>query len=228
MIEDSIQVVAIAFNEEGTIQKVLERTHEVLRKNCRSFEIIAYDDGSTDSTGAICDRFAAAHDRTRVIHNSSNRGIGYLLKASYLGGTHDWTVIICSDMQFDPFDLELFFPHLRDNDIVISCRKDRQDAFLRKYISSADKLLLKALFGASFKDLHWIKFVNLKYIDKANIMAESPFVETEILLRAKKKGARIKEILVPHYPRVHGVAKGASLKNIMNSVRDLFLLYLKI
>lgn len=228
MIKDSVQVVALAYNEEDTIGEVLKRTHEVLSRNCKRFEVVAFDDGSTDRTAAICDGFARQFPHSKVIHNKENKGIGYLLKETYLRGTFDWTVIICSDMQFDPADLEKFFPYLKDSDIVISAREKRQDRAIRKYISSADKLLLKLLFRASFQDLHWIKFVHKKYLDKANIIAESPFVETEILLRAKKKGARIREITVPHYPRMHGVAKGARLSNIIKSVRDLLLLYVKI
>lgn len=228
MINDSVQVVALAFNEEDTIGEVLKKTFDVLSRNCERFEVVAFDDGSTDRTGAICDEFASQFPHSRVIRNKENRGIGYLLKETYLRSTHDWTVIICSDMQFDPKDLERFFPYLKDADIVISAREKRQDKAIRKYISSADKLLLKLLFRASFQDLHWIKFVHKKYLDKANMMAESPFVETEILLRAKKNGARIKEITVPHYPRIHGVAKGARLSNIIKSIRDLLLLYVKI
>lgn len=228
MIKDSVQVVALAYNEQDTIAEVLKRTHDVLSRNCRRYEVVAFDDGSTDRTGAICDEFAKAHANTRVIHNRENRGIGYLLKESYLGSSHDWTVIICSDMQFDPYDLERFFPHLKEADIVVSAREKRQDKAIRKYISSADKLLLKLLFSASFQDLHWIKFVHRNFLDKGSIIAESPFVETEILLRAKKNGARIKEITVPHYPRMHGVAKGARLSNIVKSVRDLLVLFFKI
>lgn len=228
MIKDSVQVVALAYNEKDTIGEVLKRTHDVLSRNCRKFEVVAFDDGSTDSTGAICDEFAKLHPHTSVIHNKENKGIGYLLKETYMRSSHDWTVIICSDMQFDPADLEKFFPHLKTSDIVVSAREKRQDRAIRKYISSADKFLLKLLFSASFQDLHWIKFVHKRFLDKNGMTAESPFVETEILLRAKKKGARIKEITVPHYPRMHGVAKGARLSNIVKSVRDLVILYFKI
>jgi glycosyltransferase involved in cell wall biosynthesis len=228
MIKDSIQVVALAYNEEDTIGEVLKRTHEVLSRNCERFEVVAFDDGSTDRTSDICDEFASTHPHTKVIRNKENKGIGYLLRETYLRASCEWTVIVCSDMQFDPYDLEKFFQYLKDYDIIISAREKRQDRAIRKYISSIDKLLLKLLFSASFQDLHWIKFVRKNFLDKGSITASSPFVETEILIRAKKKGARIKEFTVPHYPRMHGVAKGARLSNIIKSVRDLIVLFFKI
>lgn len=44
------------------------------QKTSRTFEVVAVDDGSTDSTGAILDSIAAGDVRVRVIHQS-NRGL---------------------------------------------------------------------------------------------------------------------------------------------------------
>lgn len=228
MIDETVQAVVPAYNEEATIRLVLERTHEVLSKNCRNFEILAYDDASTDNTPALMDDFAREYPHVRVVHREKNSGWGGMVKYAYLQCQSEWIVIIDSDMQFDPYDLSKFFQYLRDYDIVISGRMNRQDNFMRKFITFTDKLLLKILFGARFSDLHWVKFIRTSFIDKSTITGESPFVETDILIRAKMKGARIKEITLPHYPRLHGVAKGATIKNIVNSVRDMLSLYFKL
>lgn len=229
MNEGSVQVFVPAFNEEDTIKTVLERTHEVLKRNCRDFEILAFDDGSTDNTPAICDEAASRLDRVRVVHREKNGGgWGSVVKYAYLHATHDWIAIVDSDMQFDPYDLEKFFPYLPDSDIVISGRVNRQDNLLRKMITYCDKLFLRLLFSASFYDLHWIKFVRTSFIDKSTITGESPFVETDILIRAKMKGARIRQFWLPHYPRMHGVATGASLRNIYSSMKDMLGLYMRL
>ncbi|MBI5643475.1 MAG: glycosyltransferase family 2 protein [Deltaproteobacteria bacterium] len=229
MVKESIQAFVPAFNEEGTIRTVLERTHEVLSKNCRSFEVLAYDDGSTDSTPSICDKFAREFKNVRVVHRAKNGGgWGPMVKYAFLQCEYDWITIVDSDMQFDPYDLAKFIPYLKDYDIVISGRENRKDNLARKAVTYMDKLFLKLLFGVSFYDLHWIKFIRTDFIDKSTITGNSPFIETDILVRARKKGARVKEFYLPHYPRTQGQATGASLKNIYTSMKDMLSLYLKL
>lgn len=229
MVNESIQAFVPAFNEEGTIRTVLERTHEVLSRNCLSFEILAYDDGSTDSTPEICDRFAREFPNVRVVHQAKNGGgWGPMVRYAFLQCEHDWITIVDSDMQFDPYDLGKFLPFLKDYDIVISGRERRKDNLGRKAITYMDKLFLKLLFGVSFYDLHWIKFIRTSFIDKSTVTGSSPFIETDVLVRAARRGARVKEFYLPHYPRLHGQATGASLKNIYTSVKDMLSLYFKL
>ena len=228
MINGSVQAFVPAYNEEKTIGTVLERTHEVLSRNCADFEILALDDGSTDSTPAICDETAKRLGRIRVVHRANGGGWGNVVKYAFLNCESDWIAIIDSDMQFDPYDLEKFLPWLNDHDVVISGRINRQDAVVRRFITWTDKSLLKLLFSVSFYDLHWVKFIRTSFIDKSKITGDSPFIETDILIRAKRNGARIKELWLPHHPRVHGSATGASFKSVYRSVREMAALYFRL
>lgn len=228
MINGSVQAFVPAYNEEKTIATVIERTHEVLSKHCRAFEILVLDDGSTDSTGRVSDEMAKKYRSVRVVHRANGGGWGNVVKYAFLNCGHDWIAIIDSDMQFDPYDLEKFMPWLNSHDVVISGRINRQDSGLRKFITWTDKFLLKLLFSVSFYDLHWVKFIRTSFIDKSKITGDSPFIETDILIRAKRRGARVKELWLPHHPRVHGTATGASFKNVYRSVKEMMALYFKL
>ncbi len=81
------------------IMDCLERCVDSLcRQTYRNLEILLVDDGSTDGTGALCDRMAAADDRIRVFHkknggSSSARNLGIReAKGAWLGfvDSDDW------------------------------------------------------------------------------------------------------------------------------------------
>ena len=66
-----ISVIIPVYNCE---KYVGEAVASVLDQPYRNIDIILVDDGSKDSSPALCDRLAAAHDRVRVIHQE-NAGV---------------------------------------------------------------------------------------------------------------------------------------------------------
>ena len=71
MEEDLISVIVPVYNVEEYLPKCLEC---ISNQTYRNLEIILVDDGSTDSSGRLCDEFAARDTRTRVIHQD-NKGL---------------------------------------------------------------------------------------------------------------------------------------------------------
>lgn len=71
-------VLVPVYNAENYIERCLSA---ILSQDCRDFEIIAVDDGSTDQSGKILDRFAETDKRVRVYH-TENRGV--FLARAYL------------------------------------------------------------------------------------------------------------------------------------------------
>lgn len=71
-MEELISVIVPAYNVEEYLPRCLEC---LSRQTYRNLEIILVDDGSTDSTGRICDDYAASDPRARVIHHENNIGL---------------------------------------------------------------------------------------------------------------------------------------------------------
>lgn len=68
----AISVLVPVYNVEKTLDRCLE---SILNQTFQDFEIILVNDGSTDNSGAICDRYAEKYDNIRVIHKE-NEGLG--------------------------------------------------------------------------------------------------------------------------------------------------------
>lgn len=62
-------VVVPVYNAEKYLE---ECVNSVLSQSIADFELILVDDGSTDSSGSICDRFACADERVKVIHQPNS------------------------------------------------------------------------------------------------------------------------------------------------------------
>ncbi len=77
-MQDLISVIIPIYN----VEKFLDRTLKcVCGQTYKNLEILLVDDGSTDGSGAICDRYAAEDSRIRVFHkknggSSSARNLG--------------------------------------------------------------------------------------------------------------------------------------------------------
>lgn len=218
-------VVIPAYNEEATVEEVLKRTVAALTEVAPRFDIVLVDDGSTDGTGERVRRFTGANGRVKLITHPRNRGIGEAVLTGYGAAQGELIVFMPADLQFDPNDLRLFAPYVDEADVVVCYRPTRHDSLFRKALSRVDHVLVRLLFGLKVRDLNWVKVYKRWVIKDAHIRSRSPFIEKELLLRAKKLGAKITEVPAPHYPRAAGKSKGASLGHILGSSWDLVRLW---
>lgn len=67
----TVSIIVPVYNAETTISRCIE---SIINQEYRDFELLLIDDGSTDSSGTICDRYAAEDSRIRLIHKE-NTGV---------------------------------------------------------------------------------------------------------------------------------------------------------
>lgn len=77
-------------------------------------EIILVDDGSPDGCGAICDRYAAADDRVRVIHKP-NGGLSDARNAGFRQVRGRYVLFVDSDDYIEPGSVEKLLAWLEDS-----------------------------------------------------------------------------------------------------------------
>ena len=63
-----VSIIIPVYNAESFLEKAVE---SVFRQSYKDWEIILIDDGSTDSSGIICDSLANQHDNIKVAHISN-------------------------------------------------------------------------------------------------------------------------------------------------------------
>lgn len=68
-----ISVIVPVYNVELYLSYCIE---SILSQSYMDFELLLIDDGSTDSSSLICDKYAAEDSRIKVVHND-NQGVSY-------------------------------------------------------------------------------------------------------------------------------------------------------
>ena len=68
MTQPTISVIVPVYNMERTLRRALD---SIAAQKYTNYEVILIDDGSTDSSGSICDEYASAHDKFRVVHKKN-------------------------------------------------------------------------------------------------------------------------------------------------------------
>lgn len=116
MEQELISIIVPVYN----IEKYLPRcVHSLCAQTYKQIEILLVDDGSTDGTGALCDRLAQEDDRIRVFHRdnggpSAARNYGIVkARGAYLG-------FVDSDDYVEPDMYESLYHEICNNRVYVA------------------------------------------------------------------------------------------------------------
>ncbi|OGZ32150.1 MAG: hypothetical protein A2V69_00030 [Candidatus Portnoybacteria bacterium RBG_13_40_8] len=223
-----ISITIPAYNEEKTIEKVVRDALLTLKRITTKYEVLVVNDGSTDSTKELLEKFSSKNRHVRVISFKANRGVGAALSAIYREAKGEVIFLNAADDQVKMIELFVLLPFIIDHDIIIGHRVNRSDNWFRKITSVLFSLVLRLRFGVPAKDIDSVKVYRTSVFKKMKLESRTAFIEAEILIKAKKKGLRIIEVPIKHYPRTHGKAKGVRLKIIAPQLIELAKAFFRI
>ena len=98
-----ISVIVPVYNTERFLQRCID---SVLAQTYQDFELLLIDDGSKDSSGAICDEYAAQDARVRVFHKK-NGGVSSARNLGLDNVRGEWITFVDADDWIESEMLEL-------------------------------------------------------------------------------------------------------------------------
>ena len=224
----SLSVVMPGLNEEANIEGAVRRVSAALDGRCEEFEILVIDDGSTDRMAEIAMRLAGEDGRVRVLRNERNLNYGLSLRRGLAEARCEWIMHNGMDLPLAPEDLEPFFAHFPDADVIVACRHDRSaHSPWRKLTSLVNHLLLMLLFAPRTRDLNFVQLYRRSFVQALPLISTSPaFVTPELILRAEHTGARVREVDAEFRSRHAGRAHFGRPKDILWTLKDMLRLRL--
>ena len=221
-------IVVPLYNEEGNVEPLFEGISAVMEGLGVSYEIVAVDDGSLDSTGEKLRRAQEVRPHLRVVSLRRNFGQTAALSAGMDFSSGKVIVTMDGDLQNDPKDIPRLLKKMDEGyDIVSGWRQQRKEPFLNRRLPSilANRLISKV----SKVKLHdygcTLKAYRREVIENINLYGD---MHRFVPALASAMGARITEIEVTHHSRRSGKSKyglSRTYKVILDLLTLTFMLF---
>jgi glycosyltransferase involved in cell wall biosynthesis len=207
-----LSVIVPVFNEERTIEKVLETLTRVPYRYPEQ-QIVVVDDGSTDSTAALVRRWSNAPGFT-VLRHTVNQGKGAAFRTGLAHATGAITVIQDADLEVDPAELPwLIAPILRRECTVTYGSRFLGAARLthwngNRFGVEVMNWLAWAVNGIRLTDVAaCYKVLPTELYRRLDLQAERFELCAEITTKLCRLQASIKEVPIAYYPRTRQEGK---------------------
>ena len=200
-----VSVVFPAYNEADYLEPAVEKVTQALNEFTKSYEVIVAEDGSTDGTAERAEELAQKYPYVKHIHGEKRLGRGTALNNAFRQSTGKVLVYMDLDLATDLKFLKPLVEAVAAEgfDFATGSRmmpESKVERTLRRSISSKSyNFLVRHMLGSKLRD-HQCGFKAFKRESALQLINEVGarhwFWDTEILVRAQRKGYIIKEIPV--------------------------------
>lgn len=150
-----LSVIIPLYNEENRVGNIYE-VIKYLSENKFTWELILIDDGSTDNTKEIINKFK--NNKVKIISYKKNRGKGYAIKQGMLTASGENRLFLDVDLSTPIKEFDKFLPFIGKNDVLIGTRKGKgskvlvHQPWLREHLGKGFTLLSQIILNVPVSD----------------------------------------------------------------------------
>jgi glycosyltransferase involved in cell wall biosynthesis len=213
-----------AYNEAATIESVLDAVWALdLDK-----QVVVVDDGSTDGTGDIVERWRSGRDGV-VLVRQANGGKGAAVRAAIPHADGDVVVIQDADLEYDPSDVPALIEPIERGvaDVVFGSRLSGgrpQRAYLFWHLVGNRFLsfLTNLMFNTTLSDMETgYKAFRTDVLRTLDLRQDDFGIEPEITGKVCKRKLRIYELPIAYYGRTYEEGKKITWRDGLKAIRVL-------
>lgn len=159
MSAPGLSLVLPVYNEARVLDGTLEKLIPFLEGLGRSFELVCVDDGSSDDSRAILDRWAQGEPRLKVHANPENQGKGAAVRRGVLAAEGELVLFMDVDLSTPLEEMPGFLGALDSGyEVVLGNRRSpgsrvtRRQPFLRETLGRAFTLATRTFLAPGVQD----------------------------------------------------------------------------
>ncbi len=229
MSELTLSIIMPALNEEKNIAEAVNNALGALEKSGIEGEVIAINDGSSDTTGEIIKKIAQENPLVKIINHEKPMGIGFSFWEGVEKAEKDIVVMMPGDNENDA-DNALDFVHLmKDVDIIVPFihNVEVRDK-MRRLISALYRFIINMSFGIHLNYTNGTVTYRRCILSDIELKSSGFFYQAELLIKLIRKGYLFAE--VPNFLPANrgGKSKAMSIKSLFNVVKSYMRLMFEI
>ena len=168
----AISVIVPVYNTEKYLRRCIDSIlSQTLSQTFTDFELLLINDGSTDSSGEICDQYAAKDERVRVFHKE-NGGVSSARNVGLDEARGEWIAFVDSDDWVEFGYLLAFWQADCSADLLVGTAIIRKQDFPDRYcmltpvgLLTDIKSFLSFTLGTCLMNVPWGKWFRRKLIN---------------------------------------------------------------
>ena len=210
-----LSVVIPVFNEEDTIDELIQKVKGVSLPNLEK-EIIVVDDGSRDDTPQVLKKI----EGIRYFMHEKNKGKGAALKTGIGHSCGDIILLQDADLEYDPQDYHVLLKPILDGEVefVMGSRfisqkrrffSENGDPFFSHYLGNLMIVgLTNLLYGQNKTDYEGgYKVFTKALISSIAVKTEGFAFDNELVCKTLRRGYKIAEVPIRYQPRLYSQGK---------------------
>tara|TARA_Y100000310_G_C20463368_1_gene706411 strand:- start:56 stop:796 length:741 start_codon:yes stop_codon:yes gene_type:complete len=225
-MEKNISVIVPAYNEEKHIRNTILHIKEGLKK-INEYEILVFNDSSTDNTRLILDEISKKDKKVKIFHNNKNKGMGFNFLEGVKVVKYDYMIMIPGDDDIPAGAISYIMDHMGKADVINPYFTNgiQVRSIFRIIISELFVLFMNLMMGLNIKYYTGVVLYRSDLIRKIDVKSHGATYQAEILTKLLRSGSSFMEIGIKQTGNGSGSSNFFNLTNVFGTTKTILSLF---